>query len=119
MSSKPKTPKLLPWLAKKAGITEARSIALWREAERWAERRAAPGSSDYFKLAVDRLLELVAAESLRADAASFGWRPWARAQARLWALSMQVAQEGAALTVRGWRLIGSAAQQDANAPRSV
>jgi hypothetical protein len=43
------------------------------------------GSADYFKLAVDRLLELVAAESLRADAASFGWRPWARAQARFWA----------------------------------
>lgn len=119
MRTKPKTPKLLPWLAKKAGITEARATTLWHDAERWAERRAAAGSADYFRLAVDRLLELVAAESLRADAASFGWRPWARAQARLWALSMQVAQEGAALTARGWRLIGSAAQTNANAPRSV
>jgi len=39
----------------------------------------------------DQLLELAAAESLREDAASFGWRPWARAQARFWAASMLVA----------------------------
>ena len=111
MNANPKTPKLLPWLAKKAGITEHRAITLWRDAERWAQRRAVFGSSAYFKLAVDRLLELGAAESLREDAASFGWRPWARAQARLWAVSMQVAQQGSALASRGWRLIGSVARQ--------
>ena len=105
-----RAPKLLPWLAKKAGISEQRALALWLESERWAARQAAPGSSTYFKLAVDRLLELTAAESLREDAASFGWRPWARAQARCWAISMQVAQQGSALTARTWRLIGSAAQ---------
>ena len=108
MSANPKTPKLLPWLAQKAGIGERRAAALWHDSERWAERRAAPGSSAYFRLAVDRLLELVAAESLREDAASFGWRPWARTQARLWAASMQVAHQGAALTARGWRLVSTA-----------
>lgn len=106
-----KTPKLLPWLAKKAGIGDRRAITLWLESERWAARRAAADSSAYYKLAVDRLLELVAAESLREDAASFGWRPWARAQARFWAVSMQVAQQGSALAARGWRLIGSAGRQ--------
>lgn len=111
MRSYPKTPKILPWLAKKAGITESRAATLWREAERWAGCRAAVGSSLYFKLAVDRLLELALADSLRADAASFGWRPWARAQARLWAVSMQVAQQGSALSARGWQLIGSAARR--------
>jgi len=111
MRTEPKTPKLLPWLAKKAGISEARATALWHDAERRAAHRAAKGSSAYYKLAVDCLLELVAAESLREDAASFGWRPWARAQARLWAVSMQVAQQGSALTARGWRLISSAARQ--------
>ena len=111
MRTNPRTPKLLPWLAKKAGITERRATTLWHESERWAASRAAPGSSAYYKLAVDRLLELTAAESLREDAASFGWRPWARAQARVWAVSMQVAQQGAALTARGWRLIGSTARQ--------
>lgn len=108
MSANPKTPKLLPWLAKRADISEHRAAALWHDSERWAACRAAPGSSTYFKLAVDRLLKLIAAESLREDAASFGWRPWARTQARLWAVSMQVAHQGAALTARGWRLVGSA-----------
>ena len=107
MKTQAKTPKLLPWLAKKAGISERRAAALWHDSARWAAHRAAPGSSAYFKLAVDRLLELMAAESLREDAASFGWRPWARAQARMWAVSMQVAQQTSALTARGWRLIGS------------
>jgi hypothetical protein len=106
-----RTPKLLPWLAKKAGISDSRATTLWLEAERWAERRATAGSSAYFKLAVDRVMELVAAESLREDAASFGWRPWARAQARGWAISMQIAHEGSALMARNWRLIGSAARQ--------
>lgn len=119
MRDYPKTPKLLPWLAKKAGVSDVRATALWREAERWAARHAATGSSAYFKLAVDRLLELVAAESLRADAASFGWRPWARAQARLWAASMQAAQQGSLLSSRLWLLVGAAHQQGANAPRST
>ena len=58
MKTYPKTPKILPWLAKKAGISESRAAALWHEAERWAARRAPTGSSPYFKLAVDRLLHL-------------------------------------------------------------
>ena len=108
MSTDCKTPKLLPWLARKAGISEQRAARLWADSERWAAHRAAPNSSAYYKLAVDRLLQLMAAESLREDAASFGWRPWARAQARLWAISMQLAQETSFLTARSWRLIGSA-----------
>jgi hypothetical protein len=111
MKSYPKTPKILPWLAKKTGISESRAAELWHDAERWAGRRAKVGSSLYFKLAVDRLLELALAESLRADAASFGWRPWARTQARLWAVSMQIAQQGSALTARGWRMVSAAARQ--------
>ena len=83
MRSYPKTPKILPWLAKKAGISESRAATLWHQAERWAEHRAKAGSSLYFKLAVDRLLQLALAESLRA------------------------AQHGSALTDRGWRLIRS------------
>lgn len=116
MTTQPKTPKILPWLARKAGISDRRASALWLDSERWAGRRAAPGSSAYYKLAVDRLLELAAAESLRADAASFGWRPWARAQAHFWAASMHAAQEGSALMARGWRLIGSVAEHRHHQP---
>lgn len=111
MSTTPKTPKLLPWLAKKAGITEARAIRLWRDSERWAAHRATRGSSAYYKLAVDHLLQVTAAEALREDQASFGLRPWARAQSRVWAVSMQVMHEGSALSARAWRLLGSAASR--------
>jgi len=103
MKITPKSPKLLPWLAKKAGITEQRATALWHDATRWAEKNSKTGSSAYYKLAVDRFTELVAAESLREDAASFGWRPWARAQARLWAATMHVAHQGSVFAARSLR----------------
>lgn len=103
MKSAPKLPKLLPWLARKAGLSDARAAALWHAAVRHASRRASAGSSDWCAIAVDRWLELVAAESLREDAASFGWRPWARAQARMIATTMMIAGEFAELPVRGWR----------------
>lgn len=105
MNSNPKSPKLLPWLAKKAGITEQRATLLWLDASRWADARSNAGSAAYYKMAVDRFLELVAAEALREDAASFGWRPWARAQARLWATSMHVVHQATALIARSWRLL--------------
>ena len=111
MSIHPKKPQLLPWVAKQAGIDEDRASALWLEAERWAEQQASPGSSACHKLAVDHLLELAAAESLREDVASLGLRPWARAQAHFWALSIRVVEQSAAVMSRSWRLIGSDAQQ--------
>ena len=116
MKNKIKTPKLLPWLARKAGISERRAETLWHEAERWAAHQAPAGSADYFKLAVDRLLQLAAAESLRADAASFGWRPWARAQARFWAVSMQAMHEVSALSARGWTLFDSKSRRGQQLP---
>ena len=112
MSTPHNKPQLLSWLAKKAGIGEARASELWLEAECWAEQRASPGSSACHKLAVDRLRDLAFAESLREDVASFGWRPWARAQAGFWAISVQAAQTSAEVMVRSWRLIGSAAHHD-------
>lgn len=119
MSSTPKTPMILPWLAKKAGIDEHRATSLWLDSKRWAERRASRGSPAYYKLAVDRLLRLAAAESLRADAASFGWRPWARAQARFWTVSTAAAERGSALFARTWRLLGSVARQTIDGPRCI
>jgi hypothetical protein len=59
MKTLPKTPKMLPWLARKAGISDIRAEALWHDAERWAGAAGHAGSADYFKLAVDRLLQLV------------------------------------------------------------
>jgi hypothetical protein len=97
----PITPMLLPWLAKKAGISDVLAQSLWRKAAQNAALHAEPGSAAYFKRAVDRLLEYVAAESLRKDAESFGLRPWMRSQNRFWATSLGLVEGGSLLTRRG------------------
>ena len=79
------TPKMLPWLAHKAGISFERAEMLWRAACRLAKQTTGESETPaYWAAAVDRLLELVAAERLQEDAASFGWRNFARRQAALW-----------------------------------
>ena len=98
------TPKLLPWLAKKAGIDMDRATVLWRAAERQAARGATAGSPEFFRLAMDRLLALVAEEVIRADTASLGWRPLARAQWRLWSATISAIEHGNLLAARGARL---------------
>src|SRR5690242_2100521 len=76
-------PKMLPWLAKKAGITEHRADALWRAAQRHAAAATRESETPaYWQAAMNELLELIAAEALREDAASFGLRRWSRLQAR-------------------------------------
>lgn len=59
-----RTPKMLPWLARKAGINDARAEALWAEALEFAETtpfEPRPGAGD--ELAVKRLLMLIEAEA--------------------------------------------------------
>jgi hypothetical protein len=102
-----RAPKMLPWLAHKAGISDQRAEVLWKSAERHAAVRTGEvGTSAYWQASMDRLLELIAAEALREDAASFGWRAWSRAQARL-LLAPVAAFDAVALAVtRGWRRWG-------------
>ena len=102
-----KPPKILPWLAKKASIGEARATSLWRVACRYATHRAAPNTSPFFALALNRLLELIAAESLREDATSMGWRPWVRAQNRLWNASLEALEKSSVTANRSWRLFNA------------
>jgi hypothetical protein len=106
----PKSPKLLPWLAKKAGISPHRADILWQDACRYAAHRTEVDSPAYYKLSIDRLLELVAAESLREDAASLGWRPWIRAQNRLWGATLQVVEGASLLANRSWRALSLSAR---------
>lgn len=59
-----KAPKMLPWLARKAGISDTHAEALWAEAIVFATVHTEwVGTSDYWKAAVDRLVELVELES--------------------------------------------------------
>ncbi|HEX8962414.1 MAG TPA: hypothetical protein VF801_05375 [Rhodocyclaceae bacterium] len=98
-------PKMLPWLAKKAGITEHRAEVLWRAAERHAALVAPLGTPDYCKASMDRLLELIAAEALREDQASFGLRRLSRLQAKAVEAPLALLDAFSLSAARAWRLI--------------
>ena len=99
-------PKLLPWLARKAGIEERRAEVLWREACRLATQGAARGTSAHHAAAMGRFVELLAAEKQREDAACFGLRAWVRLQTSLWRTPAAIFDAAALTAARNWRLIG-------------
>lgn len=58
------TPKILPWIARKAGISDIQAEKLWRRAQ--GEAQAATGSTDgaeYHRMAVERFLDMAEAAS--------------------------------------------------------
>lgn len=104
MKSNIHNPMILPWLAKKAGIPLRRAEVLWHAAERHAARvTGETETSAYWSVAMDRLHELVAAESLREDAASFGWRRWTRLNNNFWQAPLAVLDALVLNSTRGWR----------------
>lgn len=103
-------PKLLPWLAHKAGISDQRAEVLWQAAERFAAARNESGTPAHAKAAMDRLLTLIADESRREDAASFGLRCWARLNASLWQAPVALFDAMALNTTRGWRILGESSR---------
>lgn len=57
-------PKILPWIARKAGISDATALTLWRRAE--SEARTICGrseGSDYHGRSIERFLDLVEARA--------------------------------------------------------
>lgn len=59
-----KAPKILPWLARKAGICETHAEALWGESIVYAtDHTGWVGTSAYWKTAVARLVELIELDS--------------------------------------------------------
>lgn len=61
-----KAPKILPWVAHKAGIGEELALKLWRRAAGEAEELTGGcNSSDYYRLAVERFIDLAEAEGDR------------------------------------------------------
>jgi hypothetical protein len=103
----PHGPKILPWLAHKAGISEHRAEVLWHAAIRHADHVAGKApSSAYWEAAMGHLQSLIAAEAQREDAASFGWRPWSRNLAQAWSARLEMLDEIALAPVRAWRILG-------------
>jgi hypothetical protein len=58
-------PKILPGLARKAGVAPPRAEALWRRAERFADSIARRRTPVWSKLALDHLLTSLRAESTK------------------------------------------------------
>lgn len=59
-----KVPMIVTWHARRTGISDQHAEALWREAVRDATVRTGwIGTSDYYAVAVQRFLELIAAEA--------------------------------------------------------
>lgn len=105
-TTRERIPKLLPWLAHKAGIDELRAETLWQAAERHAAiRTGESGTSAHAQAAMERLLALLADESRREDAASFGLRCWARLNATLWQAPVALYDALALNAARGWRRV--------------
>lgn len=68
-----KTPMILPWLAHKAGISEKRAEKLWADSLRYATAKTGwVGTSEYWHVAMDRLLRLMAREAATQRQATSG-----------------------------------------------
>jgi len=60
-----KSPKLLPWYARKAGVSTERAEVLWRKAVRKATAETGwVGNAEYWGAAMDNFRELLEAENV-------------------------------------------------------
>ena len=90
-------PKILPWISKRAGISEALALKLWRRACGEAEYLCGKAEgSEYWGLAVERFLTLVEDEAGRTTTYTLEAAPrlsWLfRHQSRMSLLTLMAAQ---------------------------
>jgi len=93
-------PKILPWIAKRAGIGEALALKLWRRAV--GEATLVVGnhdSSDFFRTSVERFITLVEAEAGRCPLTGSNVTWMWRHQARMTSMGLIAAES----TYRLWR----------------
>lgn len=99
-----KAPKILPWIAKKAGISDELALKLWRRALSEAEYLTGKSEgSEYWGLTIERFLSIV--EDEVGQSTQYGLTPapqiswmW-RHQSRMSLLSLMAAQN----TYRFWQ----------------
>lgn len=99
-----KAPKILPWIARKAGISDELALKLWRRATSEAEHLTGKSEgSEYWGLAIERFLSIVENEVGRTPSYSLTPAPrltwmWQH-QTRISLLSLMAAQN----TYRFWQ----------------
>ncbi|MBL8446215.1 MAG: hypothetical protein JNJ44_02250 [Zoogloeaceae bacterium] len=97
-----KAPKLLPWYARKAGVSLERAEALWRKAVRNATDRIGwVGNSDFWGAAMDEFRRLLAAE--QATLCSPHGEPILRSQIRAWQLPLLALEDMIHVVAHNWR----------------
>lgn len=82
-----KTPKLLPWYARKAGISTARAEALWSKAVRTATAETGwVGNAEYWGACMDAFTALLERE--RNTLCAPQMMPFVRSHNRMWRLPL-------------------------------
>lgn len=115
--SEMRAPKLLPWVARKAGISDELALKLWRRAA--GESEALYGccdSADYYAAAMSRFLDLVEDESETycREPAAGGRTSWIwRHERRMSQLNMAAAQEICRLWQSNWHAFFAAQKPSA------
>lgn len=101
----PLIPKSLPWLASRAQVSLPRATELWQQARRDAAFQShAIGTAEFWQMAMARLNSLLAEERAYADAATLGWRLWARNQRAWWDFRLRLIDACALTAERNLRL---------------
>lgn len=97
-----KTPKLLPWYARRAGVSLERAEALWRKAVRRAtERTGWVGNAEYWAEAIDSFHALLEAEQRTLCAP--GITPFVRSQNRIWRLPLDAMENLCGVMAANWQ----------------
>jgi maltooligosyltrehalose synthase len=87
-----KTPKLLPWYARKAGVTLERAEALWRKAVREATAQTGwVGNADYWSATMNNFVRLLDEE--RSTLCAPRVLPYVRSQNRMMRLPLQAMED--------------------------
>ncbi|HRQ58521.1 MAG TPA: hypothetical protein PLN31_13985 [Azoarcus taiwanensis] len=97
-----KTPKLLPWYARKAGVSIERAESLWRKAVREAtERTGWVGNAEYWGEAMNTFRTLLGEE--RSTLCTPSVSPFVRTQNRIWRLPLNAMEDMCVALAANWQ----------------
>lgn len=98
-----RAPKILPWIAKRAGIDDALALKLWRRAAGEAELIIGNhDSSDFHRLSIERFISLVEREAGRCPLTGSNVTWMWRHQARMATLGLIAAENTYRLWQKNW-----------------
>ena len=97
-----KTPKLLPWYARKAGISDERATVLWHKAVRAATAQTGwVGNAEYWGEAMNVFVGLL--EEEKASFCAPRVTPFVRSHNRIWRLPLTAMEDFATAVAIHWQ----------------